>query len=211
MIQISEDVQLFKSTDINKRGENRKAIIKNYNIQILQFMYGGDTSTSLCCAISGQPAFELVPDYITKLPKLRLGTDFNHIRQKSTSTRHSGNSLDKKEGYEPSEVFRAGKLDEKPRINELIEFMTIMPVSKGHHSYISQDSAKGDLTLLNFHKSTHTWILKSRRNFNKFMREVGVECDMTYDDLIDHLSDINYPSIYDRVLYYPKKERFIFK
>ena len=211
MIQISENVQLFKSTDTSKRGENRKAIIKNYNIQILQFMYGGSTSTALCCAISGQPAFELVPDYVTKVPKLRLGTDFNHIRQQANSSRRSGNSLDKKVNYEPSEVFRSGKLDESLRVNSLIEFMTIMPISKGHHSYISQDSAKGDLTLLNFHKSTHTWILKSKRNFDKFMRDLGVNCDMSYVDLIDHLSDINYPSIYDRVLYNSKEGKYNFK
>jgi hypothetical protein len=73
-----------------------------------------------------------------------------------------------------------------------------MPVCTEHHSYISQDSAKSDLTLKNFSKDTWIWALQSPDNFNKAKEKLRFNLD--YDWFIDHMSNINYPNIRDRLV-----------
>lgn len=193
---------MFISTDKTKYQENRKAQIKNFNLPFLQYMYMGDKTTPLACLLTGRPAFVMVKDFVTGKDKMRFSVDFNHIRQKSTVSRHSGNSIDKS-NYAPSEIFRMTFLHESRNMyfsTPLVEFMTIMPVCTEYHSYISQDSAKGDITLRSFSGRTWPWVLKSKKNFNKFLKDMNVNINgLTYDLFIDHLSDINHPPIQQRV------------
>jgi hypothetical protein len=197
--------EYFKPTAYTS-GEWRKARIKNANLPILQFLYNGDEQAPLKCKISDTPGWINVPDYGTKIEKSRFRIDFNHVRQKCTSARQSGNSLDK--GYKsPSDIFRGWYFDPNrttPNTNEdfnrklnLVEFLTIMPVCTEHHSYISQDSAKSDLTLDNFSKDTWIWALQNPDNFENAKAKYRFNLD--YHWLIDHMTNIRYENIRTRI------------
>jgi hypothetical protein len=188
-------------------GEWRKARIKNANLPVLQYMYNGDETDSLRCMISKTRGWVVIPDYGTEELKIRFRLDFNHVRQKCSTARQAGTSVDKSERG-PSDIFRGWYLSPKnaqegtfkdfERKANLIEFLTIMPVCTEHHSYISQDSAKSDLTLKNFSKDTWIWALQSPDNFNKAKEKLRFNLD--YDWFIDHMSNINYPNIRDRLV-----------
>jgi hypothetical protein len=186
---------MFESTSPGAYGEDRKARIKNENLPLLQLMYMGSYETPLACLISGSPAFVSVPDFVTGHDKIRFSVDFNHIRQKASGLKHSGHSIDKDQSS-PSALFREQIFHQNKMA--LLEFMTIMPVSTQYHSYISQDSAKGDITLTNFKPEYWPWILKSKENFNDFCLEVKMT-GLGYEWFIDHLSKVDYPSIHKRV------------
>jgi hypothetical protein len=71
--------------------------------------------------------------------------------------------------------------------------MTTMTVCTEVHSYISQDSAKGHITLTSMKKSWWPWGLKNKKNFDKFCEKFNIDID--YDAFIDRLSDIGWPDI----------------
>lgn len=189
---------MFISTKSESYGENRKANIKNHNLPILNYMYTGDASTHMSCSIFNTPAFLEFNDIITGATKRRFRIDFNHIRQFSSNKRQAGVSLDKDKTYGPSDLFRGKRLDDRANAKYLFEFMTIMPVSTEAHSYISQDSAMGHITLKNFNKSTWPWVLKSKKNYDQFCKKYDIT-GIEYNEFIDHLSNIQYDSIHDRL------------
>jgi hypothetical protein len=194
-------LHIFESSKPGAYGEDRKAKIKNYNLPILRYMWMGSRDKELTCAITGLPGFRTdVPDIVTGLPKTRFTLEFNHIRQEAYVASHAGISKDK--CGTPSAVFRGTYLDAdyvSDKIN-LIEFMCIIPVNKEYHKYISQDSAKGNITLQNFPKDKWTWVLQNKKNFNQFIQDMNLN-GLEYDDMIDHLSDIDHPNIRKRLKY----------
>ena len=192
--------ELFESTNDTSYNENRKAQIKNHNLPILRYMYMGDPTTEICCMIDGSPAFVEVPDYVTGKPKRRFRLDFNHIRQEMTERVNAGMSKDKGRRL-PSGLFREVRFDSADhRLAWTIEFMTIMPVSTEQHSYISQDSSLGNITLKSFPKFTWPWVLKSEKNFQKFCRDLKIS-GLDYSEFIDHLSDIHHDPLHLRLRY----------
>jgi hypothetical protein len=192
---------MFISTK-NSYGENRKAMIKNANLPVLQEMYLGNETTPLVCLITKEPAFiTTFPDVVTGQTKCRFRIDFNHIRQKSVESRQAGSSLDKST-HGPSHIFRSIKFTNNTHTAKLalLEFMTIMPICTEYHSYITQDSAKGDITLQNFNRDYWPWVLQNEANYKKFTNKYQFT-GISYYDFINHLFDINQPSIVDRVKY----------
>lgn len=188
---------MFISTKPSSYGENRKAEIKNYNLPFLQHMYMGNPDMPLQCLITKTSAFVKVPDIITGQDKIRFRLDFNHIRQEASDNRHAGKSLDK--SGTPSAIFRENRFDQTVYNKRyLFEFMTILPVCEEYHSYISQDSAKGNITLLNYKKEYWPWILSEEKNYNEFCKIYNIE-GIPYELIIDHLSNINHPSIFKRL------------
>ncbi len=216
-------VEYFTPT-ADKYAEIRKAKLKNRNLPALQFMYHGDALQPLQCLITGVPGWVHGTDYGTGEQKTRFRLDFNHIRQKSNDYRYAGDSLDKS-GRNPSSLFRDRYLvrytertyaygwRQAERELDIFEFMCIMPISGEEHSFISQDSAKNDITLRSFDPNTWGWFLKSDENFEATKKFMGVEIyDVTRDFMIDHLSTIHYENIRQRVTEnFPKlsKHRFI--
>lgn len=188
---------MFTSTLPTSPQENRKAAIKNHNLPTLQYIYHGDPDTPLHCLISQEPAFVSVPNWITKEVRIRFRIDFNHIRQRASSQRHSGHSLDKGR-YAPSDLFRTQELDQPWNKRELLEFCTMMPVTTEQHSYISQDSSKHDITLDCFPRDTWPWILRSAANWNDFCRKYEIQ-GIGYEQWIDHMTDITQASIHERL------------
>jgi hypothetical protein len=189
---------MFKSTKPDSYSENRKADIKNYNLPFLQHMYMGDSSKPLECLITKTPGFMMVPDIVTGLNKLRFRLDFNHIRQRESDHRHAGISLDKS-SKAPSSIFREYRFDSNVMNKRyLFEFMTIMPICTEYHAYISQDSAKGDITLKNYNKKDWPWVLANEQNYNTYCETYNI-VGIPYEQMIDHLSDIRHPSILARL------------
>lgn len=187
-------------------GEIRKADLKNYNLPILQDLYMGDSAKMLSCTVTGQPAFYPWPCLVKGQPKQRMTLDFNHIRQRwNPDTCAAGISVDKFR-YDPSGIFRGVKLDKAKYHLDLVEFLTIMPVNSQIHSYITQDSQSGDITLKNFDRAYWPWHLKHRDNWNTLAHRYAFDY-ISYDAMIDHLSDINYPTIRQRVQLNPDGTR----
>lgn len=202
---------MFLSSKPGAYQEDRKAQIKNHNLPILQHMYMGDPTTPLQCMISQTPAFIQLNDFVTGKTKWRFRLDFNHIRQLATANRHAGHSLDKGTRV-PSGIFRETKFDSPSAADRkyLFEFMTIMPVCTEYHSYISQDSAKGDIVLTNFKRKHWPWILKSQKNYDAFCKQYDLP-GVSYDQMIDHLSNIDYPGIHQRLSFDLSKRKFVLK
>lgn len=191
---------MFVSTK-DTYGENRKARIKNHNLPILQHMYMGDKNIELKCMINGSSAFHYQNCWVRNTPITFFRIDFNHIRQRQSEGRQAGQSVDKGHAG-PSELFRARWLDRLDYQRDLIEFMTIMPVCTEEHSRISQSSAYGNITLLNFDKKYWPWHLQSDDNFNNFVKTWKLNSikNFTYERFIEHLSDINHPNIRKRII-----------
>jgi hypothetical protein len=186
---------MFVSTK-DTRQENRKAEIKNYNLPILQELYHGKANIPLHCVVTNKPAFSQFPCLITgNKYKVRFDIDFNHIRQKASEAKHSGISVDKA-NYEPSAIFREKRLDQS--MYDLVEFLVMMPVSSEIHSFISQDSQVGNITLSNFNKKYYPWCLKNEKNWIKAGTKYGFDF-IPYQGIIDHLNNINSPSIRNRI------------
>jgi hypothetical protein len=195
-------------------GEIRKAKVKNANLPFLQMMYNGDAAEPLRCLISGRLGWESVPDFGTGKEKKRFIIDFNHVRQRQNGNCQAGVSVDKGHLGDPSGWWRSRYLDpnhrgptysyctrQKERELDVLEFMTIMPVTSEIHSFISQDSAKSNLTLQNYSKSTWAWCLKNKTNFNKTKKIFDIVWFdfIPYEWFIDHMSNIEYSSIRTRV------------
>lgn len=203
-------VEQFTPTK-DSSGELSKARVKNANLPYLQFMYYGDPEQPMRCLITGESGFYHGKDYGTGLPKVRFRLDFNHIRQRCNDLRTAGESVDKCDT--PSAMFRGKylcpehrnrdyKFAWRQRTRELdaFEFMTIMPILSEEHAYITQDSAKSDIVLTNFDKSTWAWCLQNADNFEATKRFLGiVHYNVEYDFIIDHLSNIEYEDLYTRL------------
>lgn len=213
MNQKVELQEYFTPTALLK-GEVSKARIKNANLPFLQMMYNGDPLEPLRCLITKRKGWVDLPDFGTGESKKRFILDFNHVRQKQTSTRQAGKSLDKGNMGDPSGWWRARYLDpehrgpnyrytyrQKERELDVFEFMTIMPITSEMHSYITQDSAKSNLTLQNFSKDTWAWCLQNKNNFNETKEFLGIQYfnHVTYDWFIDHMKNIDYASIRTRL------------
>jgi hypothetical protein len=188
---------MFISTKPGSR-EDRKAYFKNHNLPILQEIYKGSREAPLTCCIFGTPPFMNFPCIVQKKNMDRFRIQFNHVRQKASSTRQSGISVDKHSIYEPSGLFRNRCLDDPKYKIDLIEFMTMMPVDVEAHSYISQSSAYGDITLKDFPKEYWPWHLQSPENFKYICDKYQLNF-LDYNWFIDHLGNIDHPSIRDRV------------
>lgn len=186
----------FVPTNMTLSGERAKARIKNHNLPILQLMYNGSETTPLKCLISGSPGWIDLPCFVNNEPKQRFNIDFNHIRQQQLKTRCAGLSKDKT--VSPSDLFRNKYLDKN--ILSLIEFITIIPVSQEIHNYISQDSALGNITLQSYDKQFWPWILQSEDNYNDFFERYNIKINtISYNWMIDHLSNINHDPIFTRI------------
>lgn len=195
-----------------KYAEVRKAKLKNSNLPYLQYMYNGDPMEPLRCLITGAPGWVHGRDYGTGERKTRFRLDFNHIRQRSNQFRYAGDSVDKS-GRNPSSLFRDNYINpnytngvygdwwrQKDREDHVFEFMCIMPISGEEHSFISQDSAKNDITLQSFDRSTWAWCLQSEENYEATKKFLNIRIwDVPYDFMIDHLSNINYDRITTRI------------
>lgn len=200
------ELKRYFTPTIYTSGECAKARYKNYNLPILQLMYNGNEKEPLKCLISKQEGWKDVPCFVDGTPKQRFNIDFNHIRQRQNGKRQAGISVDKIKG--PSDIFRGKYLDkvyahpyDKNRsVLYLLEFMSIMPISQEYHSYISQDSAIGHLTLQNFAKETWPWVLQSKENYNEFFEKFKIDSkSIPYNWMIDHLSDIKHDNIHNRI------------
>jgi len=186
----------FTPTNLELSRECGKARYKNMNLPVLQELYHGDPLHPLTCTITGEIGFSDWPDLLTNQSKQRFEIDFNHIRQRANYGRQGGISVDKWD-TDPSAIFREKSLeDSRP---DLIEFMCVMPVCKRAHRWITQDSAKGDITLQHFKQQYWPWHLQSKRNFNSIVKKYDLGLD--YEWFIDHLSTIDHPAINDRVKY----------
>lgn len=194
-------------------GEVRKAKVKNANLPFLQMMYHGDSTKPLHCLITKRLGWESVPDFGTGKDKKRFIIDFNHVRQRQNGYCQAGVSVDKGPLGDPSGWWRSRYLDpnhrgpgytyrarQKERELDVLELMTIMPVTSEMHSFISQDSAKSNLTLKNFDKSTWAWCLQNKTNFKKTKKFFDIFWyDIEYEWFIDHMSNIDYPGIRKRI------------
>lgn len=189
---IPEGVEFYFTPTKESPSEIRKAVLKNINLPILQLWFNGDAKKPLKCLVSGKPAFSNFKDLITKKDKLRFDCDFNHIRQYQDGNCYSGVSKDKGDKG-PADIFRGYDLSKSVNKEFLVEFMTTMTVCSEVHSYFSQDSAKGHITLVNVQKSWWPWGLKNKKNFDKFCEQFGLDID--YNVFIERLSDINWPDI----------------
>lgn len=181
--------------------EIRKAHIKNLNLPILQYLYGGDPLKPLQCALGKTPAFADFPCIVRKVPINRFRIEFNHIRQALRPGKQAGDSLDKNPTYGPSGIFRAKPLERNQNIQDLLEFMCMMPVSSEAHGDINQSSAYGNITLMHYNHHQWPWVLQSQNNFQQFVDWIGAaqSIGVTRDWLVDHLSSVHYPNIRDRV------------
>lgn len=188
-------LEKFKPTNISYN-ETARAHNKNINLPILQMMYNGDEHAPLVCKLSGQAGWVEFPCIVTRNVKTRFNIDFNHIRQQSNGNGRAGNSLDK-QAVSPSDLFRGACLLNKPM--QLFEFMTMMPVCQEYHDYISQDSAIGDITLTNFDRQHWPWILAEGSNYEQFIKKYNINTAITYDWLIDHLSNIRHSGLHTRI------------
>lgn len=188
-----KDLQFYFTPSNSKNKEIWRTRNKNYNLSILQEMYNGDPLEPLKCLLSGQPGWTSIPCFVTGKQKIRFNIDINHIRQKCSKR---GESIDKS-NLQPSAIFNSKKLDDPENLEYLAELMTTMPVSQEIHSYISQDSSVGNLTLKNFPKKSWPWILRSKKNFDYFCKKYNVPFE--YDWFIKHLSDIRYSNIVKRL------------
>jgi hypothetical protein len=186
----------FTPTRDDKYGELRKAQIKNHNLPILQYMYNGNELEPLKCMISGRLGWVDFPCLVTGKHKQRFDIDFNHIRQEQLGDRVAGYSKDKGY-YGPSDVFRSKRIDENAKL--FYEFLSIMPISQEYHSYITQDSALGHMTLRNFNKKYWPWALQSEKNYQACLRKYGIKSNITYAWLIDHLSNIEHAPLHERL------------
>lgn len=198
----------FESTKPGAHSEDRKARIKNHNLPILQHMYMGDPQEPLQCAVTGTPAFVTWPCVVRGQTMQRFRIDFNHIRQRAQTNKQSGISVDKGR-YDPSHLFRTYELDSRWHKRQLIEFMTIMPVCTEYHSYISQSSAYGDIVLNNFDRKQWPWLLRTKKNFNSFVKQYDLD-HLDYNILIDHLNDIDQPPIASRDELHPNQFAHLF-
>jgi hypothetical protein len=194
-------LMMFESTKPGAASEDRKARIKNHNLPILQHLYMGDPDEPLRCAVTGTPAFVAWPCVVRGRSMQRFRIDFNHIRQRALQNKQSGVSVDKGR-YDPSHLFRSYELDNKWNKSQLIEFMTIMPVCTEYHSYISQSSSYGDILLNNFDPKTWPWHLRSKKNFDRFVKQYDL-AHLDYKTLVDHLNDIDQPKISSRDEFQP--------
>lgn len=188
------DLKFFFTPTVDKPGEIRKAKIKNLNLPVLQLWFNGDATKPLKCLISRKPAFSIFPDLVTGQKKQRFDCDFNHIRQFQDGRCFSGVSKDKG-SIGPADIFRVYDLSLSKNKAFLVEFMTTMTVSTEIHSYISQDSAKGHITLANMKKQWWPWGLKNKKNFDSFCKKFDLKID--YDIFVERLSDINWPDVVD--------------
>lgn len=184
----------FEPTDPTKYSEVSKAKFKNQNIPVLQLIYQGSEESTLSCSISQTPAWTQWPDLVKGIPKQRFNIDFNHIRQRASLSRQGGDSVDKSH-HEPSAVFRQTPLS--TRKDALMEFLCCMPVNREYHRYITQDSAMSNITLLNYRQEYWPWALKSKQNYDQVREKYSLPVE--YEWLIDHLSNIEYPSIRERL------------
>lgn len=187
-----ENLKFFFTPTANKKGEIRKANIKNLNLPVLQLWFNGSESEPLKCLITNKPAFSNFPDIVTGRKKQRFDCDFNHIRQFQDGRCHSGISLDKG-SVGPSDIIRTYDLSLDKNKDYLVEIMTTMTISSEFHSYFSQDSAKGHITLTNLKKKWWPWGLKNEKNFNFFCKKFNLNLD--YNSFISRLSDITWPDI----------------
>lgn len=192
---------MFVSSKPGYYKEDRKADIKNHNLPILQHLYMGNRETPLECLVSKTPGFINVPDFATKKSKVRFRLDFNHIRQRTTDHVHPGNSIDKNTRV-PSGIFRETRFDDNVSKSKiaLFEFMCIIPVCTEYHSYISQDSSKNDITLKSYSVDQWPWAIRSNSNYREFCKTYKI-VGIPYEQFIDHLSNIDYPSIHQRLNY----------
>ena len=208
------NLENFFTPTVMKSKEVNKARVKNANLPFLQFMYSGHPLKSLYCLITKNPGFANIPDFGTGEDKQRFALDFNHIRQRKVETTQAGNSVDKRQ-YDPSAVFRMRYLDpdhrgpnyryiyrQRERELDVFEFMCIMPISNEMHSYITQDSAKSNITLKSFPKETWAWCLQNEENFVKTKKVFNIEhfAFVTYEWFIDHLSNIDHKGIHTRLM-----------
>ena len=189
--------RFFTPTRFDKPKEIRKARIKNQNLPFLQHMYHGSATVELHCAMSNAPGFIDFLNLHTGENKQRFNIDFNHIRQKQTGSRVAGFSVDKGY-YDPSAVFREKYLQQDALA--MLEFVCIMPISQEVHRYVTQDSANADLTLVNFPKTTWSWILQAEENYDQFFKSAKMVVP-SYSWMIAHLSDISNPPLRSRVDY----------
>jgi len=198
-------------------GEISKARIKNANLPFLQMMYNGDPLEPLRCLITGRLGWLDVPEFGTGVNKKRFILDFNHVRQRVTQSRQAGTSVDKGSFGDPSGWWRTRYLDpehrgpnyrywhrQRDRELDVFEFITIMPITSEMHSFVTQDSAKNNLTLQDFNKQSWAWCLQNEDNFNTIKEYFNIEhfAHVTYEWLIDHMSNIEYSSIRQRLLEY---------
>lgn len=190
---------MFTSTLPTSYKENRKADIKNYNLPILQFLYHGDSTIELHCLLTKEPAFVNVPNWATGDDKRRFRIDFNHIRQKCNELRQGGKSLDKM-GLDPSALFREKRLDYPGHQTYLLEFLAIMPITTEQHSYITQDSAKHDITLNCFPKYSWPWALRSESNWKRTCARYNI-MGISYREWIGHLSSTEAAPLHERLQY----------
>ena len=191
---------MFKSSKPGAYSEDRKAAIKNHNLPILQYMYMGSKEIPLSCLINKTPAFIVTSDFCNPgVMKTRFRIDFNHIRQKCPFNGQAGVSLDKSTKA-PSGIFRETRFDSSDleHAKDVIEFMTIIPVCTEIHTYITQDSAKNNITLKNFDQDHWPWVLKSADNFNQFCKDLNIK-GLDYSQFIDHLSSIEKSPLQERL------------
>ena len=190
-------MRTFKPTK-QTSSEKRKAVMKNHNLPLLQYMYHGDPETELHCLISGTPGFVDVYSPVSKRKEQRFRIDFDHIRQKQVEG-FTGTSIDKV-GGSPSAIIREYRLDEshtstgKPIKPFLIEMMACMPVCTEYHSYKTQDSTYGDIVLTDIPKKHWPWVLKYKKNYNAFCKRFDLP-ELTYEEFIGILSDIKKPPV----------------
>jgi len=178
--------------------EDYKARFKNHNLPILQYVYMGDTGTELACTVNHTPAFAEFPCIVQKKPLTRFRMEFNHIRQLAAEGRQAGSSVDKHETYGPADLFRSRPLDDPKYAVDLVEFMTMMPVDADAHKWITQSSAYGNITLVDFAQANWPWHLQTKTNFDSVCDQYALDF-LDYDQFIDHLSDIRYPPVRQRL------------
>lgn len=179
----------FTPTRMDRYNEIRKAEVKNHNLPILQYWYHGNERKPMHCLISKQPGFLNFPHIVTGQKRQRFTLDFNHIRQRAPEGTHPGFSVDK--CYTPSGIFRDTRLDQ--RMPAMVEMMATMPINTLYHTFISQDSSKDDITLLNFKRSTWPWGLRNQKNFDKFCARYNLDLD--YKKFLAVLCNIDAPCI----------------
>lgn len=186
----------FQPTDLTKYKEMSKAYYKNVNLPLLQYLYHGDETKTISCTISGDPGFVETIDYANGGKKTRFNIDFNHVRQRMTGGKQGGTSVDKSET--PSSVIR--RLDLRNHVTKGLEFLTIMPVNSLVHSYITQDSAKSNITLANFPKETWIWALQNAENYARALKALKIETTkFNYEWFLDHMHKIDHKPIFVRV------------
>jgi hypothetical protein len=198
LFEFQGQLPMFISTKPDSSAENRKAHYKNYNLPILQHIYMGDPKSHLACVVNRTPAFAEFPCIVQKRPLTRFRIEFNHIRQRAAEGRQAGHSIDKNPQYGPSDLFRSRGLDDPKYRLDLIEFMTMMPVDADAHKWITQSSAYGDITLVDFAPEFWPWHLQSPENFRDVCERYKLEF-LDYDQFIDHLSSPHHPPVHERV------------